>query len=76
MTTTRGSIVYQTTRWRTLRRTHITAQPLCEQCLRDEIVTPAVAVCHAGTPLAGPAFWSGPFIGKVVVTTGVDGYPI
>lgn len=35
-----------TTRWLRLRRTVLTAQPLCEQCKKDGLLTPATEVHH------------------------------
>lgn len=38
--------LYQTNTWRRLRRRHITAHPLCEVCLEDEVVEVATVVHH------------------------------
>lgn len=38
--------IYQTTRWRQLRLAKLLASPLCEVCLQQDKVTPAVDVHH------------------------------
>lgn len=38
--------VYNTSRWRELRRVKLMYNPLCEMCLKDERVTPAEDVHH------------------------------
>ena len=40
------SIVYNTKRWSELRRYKIYNNPLCEQCLIEDRITPAVEVHH------------------------------
>lgn len=43
--------VYNTSQWRKLRQAYISAHPLCERCLEDNIITPAVEVHHI-TPIS------------------------
>lgn len=38
--------LYQTSRWRKLRRAHLAQEPLCVHCKREGRTTPAVAVDH------------------------------
>ena len=38
--------LYNTTRWRNLRKSHLMLHPLCEECLAKGIVSPAVDVHH------------------------------
>lgn len=53
---------YSTARWLRLREAQLSAEPLCEMCKRDEIITSA-EVCDHVTPHRGneELFWSGPF---------------
>ena len=53
---------YWTPRWRALRKAHLRRHPLCVQCERQGVVTPAT-VCDHITPHKGDEllFWSGPF---------------
>lgn len=53
---------YFTARWRRLRAAQLQAQPLCERCLRNGVITPAT-VCHHVVPHRGDEtlFWAGPF---------------
>lgn len=44
--TTKNNDIYFTSRWRKLRNLKIVADPLCAECLRYEIVTPATCVDH------------------------------
>lgn len=37
---------YGTTQWRGLRAAKLSVQPLCEACLRREVVEPATVVDH------------------------------
>lgn len=37
---------YSTATWQRLREAKLSAQPLCEACLRREVIKPAVAVDH------------------------------
>lgn len=55
--------LYKTARWKSLRITKLTEQPLCEWCLEQEIVTPASEVHHVVPHKGDEAiFWSGPFV--------------
>lgn len=38
--------IYQSTRWKNLRKAKLLQQPLCELCLAKGIVTPAIDVHH------------------------------
>lgn len=55
--------LYKTARWQRIRHAKLSADPLCEWCLEQEIVEPATEVHHA-TPHRGDMgiFWSGPFV--------------
>lgn len=44
---------YNTAQWQGLRSAKLSEQPLCEACLRLEIVTPAYAVDHIEAIVAG-----------------------
>lgn len=41
--------VYNSTRWRKLRESHLRAHPLCEMCEREGRVTPGEDVHHIQT---------------------------
>jgi 5-methylcytosine-specific restriction protein A len=43
---------YQSKEWRELRDTYIKMHPLCEECIKKNIVTPAVDVHHLKTPFS------------------------
>ena len=38
--------VYNTVRWRTMRLEKLKADPLCEECLKNEVITSGVEVHH------------------------------
>lgn len=38
--------IYQTAKWKDLRKAKLMQQPLCEMCLKEEIITPAIDVHH------------------------------
>lgn len=56
--------LYKTARWQRLREYQLSQQPLCEFCLRIEVVEPATVVHHSGGGHKGDIdkFWSGPFV--------------
>jgi 5-methylcytosine-specific restriction enzyme A len=55
--------LYKTARWRRLREAQLSAHPLCERCLAQDIVEPATVVHHADGGHKGDVdkFWGGPF---------------
>lgn len=38
--------LYQSVRWRKMRAIHLAAHPLCEDCIKENITTPANTVDH------------------------------
>lgn len=54
--------LYWTARWRAIAKHQLILVPLCEECERDDRVTPAT-VCNHKIPHRGDVvrFWSGPF---------------
>ena len=54
---------YSTAKWRRIRQTQLTQQPLCQRCLAMDIVEPATVVHHADGGHKGDEhrFWFGPF---------------
>lgn len=44
---------YQNPQWKVLRKIKIQQNPLCEECLKNEIVTPAHDVHHIKSPFDG-----------------------
>ena len=55
--------LYKTSRWRRLRDSVLRERPLCERCLRMEVVEPATVVHHKDGGHKGDEtrFWAGPF---------------
>ena len=53
--------LYTSTRWRKLRALKLKENPLCEVCLREHRLTPAVIVHHKDEVRAGgdPFAWAG-----------------
>ncbi len=51
---------YNTTRWRALRAQQLQAEPICAECWKNKVVTPATVADHA-VPHAGneDSFWNG-----------------
>lgn len=47
--------IYSTASWRDLRAAKLTRDPLCESCLRREVVEPATVVDHVQAIAAGGA---------------------
>lgn len=56
--------LYNTGRWRRLRIAKLSADPICEYCLRTETIEPATVVHHGDGGHKGDIerFWSGPFV--------------
>jgi 5-methylcytosine-specific restriction enzyme A len=56
--------LYGTARWKRIREHQLASQPLCEFCLRIEVIEPATIVHHSGGGHKGDEerFWSGPFM--------------
>jgi len=52
-----GKKIYSSTRWLSLRQQKITLQPLCEHCLRYEIVKPGYIVDHVKEIKDGGEIW-------------------
>ncbi len=59
---TKYRVLYKTAMWRHIREAQLRMQPLCEYCLKSEVVEPATVVHHS-TPHRGNehAFFCGPF---------------
>ena len=55
--------LYGTARWKRTREAQLASQPLCERCLRQDVVTPATVVHHGDGGHKGDIekFWDGPF---------------
>lgn len=55
--------LYKTARWLRIREAQLSMQPLCERCLRLEVIEEATVVHHADGGHKGDEerFWTGPF---------------
>ena len=54
--------LYNTRRWKMIRRLQLAGQPWCEECLRANVYTPASEVDHITPHRGDPAiFYRGPF---------------
>lgn len=49
--------LYDTTRWRTIRKLHLTAHPLCVECLKEGITIEAKVLDHIQRVNDGGDFW-------------------
>lgn len=55
--------VYGTTRWRALRILKLQNNPLCEECLKNDRITPSVEVHHVQRFMSGSSIEQIKFLG-------------
>ena len=53
-----GKNIYYSNRWKKLRQAYIEHQPLCEHCLKLDLITPASVVDHIKEIKDGGEAWS------------------
>lgn len=54
--------LYKTARWQQIRRIQLSKEPWCQECMRQEIYTPATDVDHVKPHRGDPRrFYGGPF---------------
>lgn len=55
--------LYKTAKWQRIREAQLSMQPLCERCLRLEVIEEATVVHHSDGGHRGDEvrFWNGPF---------------